>query len=124
MPGSHRVVFVIIALLTSGCAYQQVSYREDIAPVLEAKCNHCHQAPDGYGYRTTGLKLDSYEHLMKGSIYGPVVISGDSRRSTLNKLIEGRVGKMQQKLHNTREELTQKQRETFKYWVDQGALDN
>ncbi|MDX2507766.1 MAG: hypothetical protein QNL62_25275 [Gammaproteobacteria bacterium] len=36
--------------------------------------------------------MASYKTLMNGTIYGPVIVVGDSRRCILNKLIEGRAG--------------------------------
>ena len=80
-------------------------------------------APQGYGYRVTGLEMDSYDSLMLGTIYGPVILAGDSRRSIFNKLVEGRAGQMQQNLHGE-EAINSEEIEILKTWVDQGALDN
>ena len=69
--------------------------------------------------------MGSYHSLMKGTFYGPVVIAGDSRRSILNKLLEGRAGSLQKILHdNGNEGITKVEVETIKVWVDEGALDN
>ncbi len=111
-------------LLTSGCATQQVSYRDDVVPILESRCIKCHVAPDGSGYRATGLKMDSYESLMQGTAYGQVIIAGDSRRSMLNMLVEGRAGKAQRMPHNEDDALDPEQIEILRKWVNQGALDN
>ena len=82
-------------------------------------------APYGYGYQKTGLEMDSYHSLMKGTIYGPVVIAGDSRRSILNKLVEGRAGQLQKILHDSSGDvITKKEIETIKNWVNEGALNN
>ncbi|MCK5394861.1 MAG: hypothetical protein KAJ32_02665 [Gammaproteobacteria bacterium] len=69
--------------------------------------------------------METYDSLMQGTIYGPVIIAGDSRRSILNKLIEGRTGNMQKILHkDDNEGITKKEIETIKVWVDEGALNN
>jgi hypothetical protein len=119
----HSNTIIILVSFLPACANQQVSYQRDITPILDKKCNVCHVAPHGYGYKVTGLKTDSYDSLMQGTIYGPVVLAGDSRRSILNKFVEGRAGKMQQNLHGE-EAITSKEIETLKIWVDQGALNN
>jgi hypothetical protein len=110
--------------LIAGCATQQVSYRDDVVPILESKCIKCHISPDGIGYRATGLEMNSYEALMHGTAYGQVIVAGDSRRSMLNMLVEGRAGKDQRMPHNEDDALDPEQIETLRNWVNQGALDN
>lgn len=106
------------------CAYQQVSYKQDIEPILDVKCISCHTSPDGIGYKATGLRFDSYENLMYGTIYGPVVVAGDSRRSILNMLVEGRAGNLKRFLHEDEKSLTEDEVAKLRYWVDQGAMKN
>ncbi len=120
----HYITLSLTCLLPA-CAIQQVSYKDDVHPIIDSNCNGCHTAPHGYGYRTTGLTMETYDSLMQGTIYGPVIIAGDSRRSILNKLIEGRTGNMQKILHkDDNEGITKKEIETIKVWVDEGALNN
>ena len=111
-------------LLLNSCATQQVSFQHDVVPILEGRCIKCHAPPDGAGYRTTGLSLLTYDSLMHGTDYGPVIVAGDSRRSILNMLVEGRAGKQQRMPHNEQQGLSNTQIETLKNWVNQGALNN
>jgi hypothetical protein len=111
-------------LLISGCATQQVSYQDDVIPILESRCIKCHTSPDGIGYKATGLEMGSYESLMQGTVYGPVVVAGDSRRSILNMLVEGRAGKLQRMPHNEADALSSEQIETLMNWVNEGAVNN
>jgi len=121
---ANIAIYSLITILPA-CVLQQVSYKEDIHPILDSNCNGCHMAPYGYGYQKTGLEMDSYHSLMKGTIYGPVVIAGDSRRSILNKLVEGRAGQLQKILHDSSGDvITKKEIETIKNWVNEGALNN
>lgn len=84
----------------SGCASQQVvSFQNDIDPILSDKCLQCHEPPNGVGYVRTGLDMESYDTLMKGTIFGTVVIPGDSKRSVINKLTEGRAGESMRMPH-------------------------
>jgi len=124
MPHSNLIIFSLLPLLPA-CALQQVSYKQDVHPILESNCNGCHTAPSGYGYQKSGLKMDTYPSLMKGTFYGPVIIAGDSRRSIFNKLVEGRAGQLQKILHQqNKKNISEVEVETLKNWVNQGALDN
>ena len=63
-------IIVIELCALAGCATQQVSYQQDVVPILEERCRACHSAPDGAGYQATGLLMDSYDSLMNGTDYG------------------------------------------------------
>lgn len=115
----------MITLMIAGCATQDVvSYQSDIAPILNGKCLRCHKEPDGMGYVQSGLNVESYQTLMQGTMFGEVIIPGDSKRSVINKLIEGRAGESMRMPHGDAKKLTAAEVEQIKRWVDQGALDN
>ena len=120
------ILLVSVAQLALiACTHKPVSFKQDITPILTNTCGECHTAPDGFGYRKTGLEVSSYEALMKGTMYGPVIIAGDSRRSILNKMIEGRAGEMQKLMHEDgRKGISQEEIMTLRIWVDEGALNN
>lgn len=115
----------LISVMLSGCATNQVvSYQNDVSPILQEKCRQCHIPPDGVGYVRTGLSMESYDTLMRGTMFGEVIIPGDSRRSILNKLTEGRAGESMRMPHGSAEPLTPEEIEVLKEWVNQGALYN
>jgi hypothetical protein len=113
----------LFALLIS-CATKQVSYRNDIAPILQSRCALCHRAPEGSAYQGIGLALDNYDALMQGTIYGPIITVGDSRRSILNMLVEGRAARQQCMLHQNGGALNEREITLLRDWVNQGAQDN
>ncbi len=116
---------MLALLLISGCATQrEISFQSDIDPILHDKCQRCHVPPNGVGYVRTGLNMQSYDTLMKGTIFGTVIIPGDSKRSAINKLIEGRAGEMMRMPHGDVKKLTTEEVEYFNLWVNQGALNN
>ena len=82
-----NTILLTLAIILPACVYQQVSYEQDIVPIFARNCNGCHMAPNGYGYKAIGLKLDSYDSIIQGTVYGPIIVVGDSRRSMLNKLV-------------------------------------
>jgi len=68
--------------------------------------------------------MDSYESLMNWAIYEPIIAEGDSRRSILNMVVEGRTYKAQCKPCNEKEGLNKEQIVTLKNRVNQGAINN
>ena len=111
----------ILFLALAGCVTQpRISYQHDVAPILGAKCLECHLPPKGTGYLKSGLSMSSYESLMQGTIFGPVIIPGDSRHSVLNMVVEDRLNtSMRPPQPLTTEEIT-----ILRLWVDQGAKNN
>jgi hypothetical protein len=115
----------IILLLIGGCVREerQQSFRSDVQPILRANCFECHVPPGGEGYLKTGLSMATYQDLMHGTFYGPVIVPGDSRHSILNMLVEGRADPSMRMPHG-RKPLATEEIEILRIWVDQGALNN
>lgn len=115
---------VLVAFL-AGCVSQpRVSFQRDVYPILEENCLACHRPPQGEGYQKTRLSMQSYETLLQGTLYGPVIMPGNSRHSILNMLVEGRVDRSMRMPHGRAEPLTQHQIEVLRLWVEQGAHNN
>ena len=58
---------------------------------------------------------------MDGTMFGMIIIPGDSRRSVLNKLVEHRAGAQMGMPPGAIKGLTDEEVELFRLWVDQGA---
>ena len=109
----------------AGCQmHPQISFRNDVYPVLEENCKDCHTPPRGKGYRTSGLDMKNFDSLMKGTVYGPVIIPGNSNRSILNMLVERRADTSMRMPHNEDESLTDEEIRILHLWVSQGAKNN
>ena len=55
--------------LLAGCQRSpEISYVTDVAPILDKHCKACHVAGQA-GYVVSGFELESYETLMKGTLY-------------------------------------------------------
>lgn len=66
-----------------GPGADDVSFSEQIAPILTKRCIECH----GEEKAELSLRLDSYEGVMTGSEYGAVVEPGDPDASILVEMI-------------------------------------
>jgi hypothetical protein len=118
-------VIMVVVLLFSGCVKEerQVSFRDNVQPILRSNCIECHIPPNGEGYLKTGLSMATYDDLMHGTIYGPVIVPGDSQHSILNMLVEGRADPSMRMPHG-RKPLSNKEIEILRLWVEQGAVNN
>jgi hypothetical protein len=114
---------LLIALLTiTACGNREVSYKADIAPILQQYCVECH-SEKGQGYEKSGLLMSSYDSLMKGTRFGAIIKPGDSLTSTLVMLIEGRADPSIKMPHG-RAALPKEKTDTVRKWVEQGAKNN
>jgi mono/diheme cytochrome c family protein len=102
---------------------QDVSYRNDISPILHTYCLSCHR-PGGKGYEESGFDIRSYESLMKGGKLGPVIKPGKSSESTLIGLIEGHAHPFISMPSGKAGHLSSQDVALLKKWVDQGAKNN
>jgi len=119
-----RILFLlppVIALL--GCGEKQVSYNADVQPVLEKYCMRCH-GEGGKGSEASGLRMDDYDRLMKGTKHGPVVIAGDSFTSALVMLVEGRADPALRMPHDDGPAPSAEELGVIKVWINQGAKNN
>jgi hypothetical protein len=120
-------VVALLALLglSTGCGKKEqppVSFSKDIRPILEANCIECHQ-PGGKGYEASGLSMQTYASLMKGTKFGPVIKKGDALSSTLVLLIEGKADPSISMPHG-RDPIKKEQIQLIKTWINQGAKNN
>ncbi|HTV31247.1 MAG TPA: c-type cytochrome domain-containing protein [Xanthobacteraceae bacterium] len=107
--------------IRQACAQQaQMSYAEDIAPIFRGWCVSCHQ-PGGQGYNASGLDLTSYDGVLKGTKFGPMVIPGDPDSSNLIVLIDGRAKIQMPYGHKP---LPSCLRQNIWTWIFQGAKNN
>lgn len=103
---------------------EQVSFKNEVQPILQDHCVSCHQ-PGGKGFVVSGLDLTSYQGLMKGTIYGPVVIPGNSQTSTFTKLLTGTNKGLKMPMGlNPEGTLASQYILILRKWVAQGAQNN
>jgi hypothetical protein len=114
-----------MAIVPTSSAYAQqaqLSYSEDIAPIFRGWCVSCHQ-PSGEGYEASGLDLRTYQGLMTGTKFGPMVIPGNPDESNLVVLLTGRASPELQMPRNHKP-LPPCLLQNIWKWIFQGAEDN
>ena len=111
----------VLAPIHQACAQRaHMSFAEDIAPIFKGWCVSCHQ-PGGEGYNASGLDLTSYDGLMKGTKFGPMVIPGQPDTSNLVVLIEGRA---EIRMPYGHKPLPDCLRKNIWTWIFEGAKNN
>jgi len=113
---------ITATLLLAACGQKEVSYKADVQPILKQYCIECH-VEGGQGYAKSGLLMTSYESLMKGTKFGPIIKPGDSLTSALTMLVEGRADPSLKMPHG-KESLPKEKIDLLKKWVEQGAKNN
>ncbi|MDE2166870.1 MAG: hypothetical protein KGJ66_11110 [Alphaproteobacteria bacterium] len=86
---SLLVMLLVVSPVIAASGRKEVSYEKDIQPILQANCAMCH-VPNGVGYTTSGFSVQTYDTVMKGTKYGPIVNPGSSVSSNLVWVLEHR----------------------------------
>ena len=124
------IIIVAISLFSVSCSLP-VSYSKDIKPIFVANCLECHDG-SGEGSSASGFSVKTYDSIMNGTKYGPVVVPGSSESSTLYRMVAHKVDeKIQMPPHHKEalaagkgKPLTERQIEYIGKWIDQGAKNN
>ena len=110
-----------VSMLGTGCT-REVSYNKDVFPILSENCLSCHKV-GGTGLAKSGLNMETYEGLMKGTKLGPIIVAGSSVSSTLVLLIE-RQAHPSINMPKDKPPIAADQIKTIRQWIDQGAKNN
>lgn len=120
-------VWVTLGLATfwlTGCGGEPaVSFSQDVKPILDKNCTQCHTAGSA-GTLASGFNMDTYDDLMKGTSFGPMVIAGDVEGSNMLVLMEGRADPSISMPHGDNDPVSAKDIETIRSWIRQGAKNN
>lgn len=111
-----------VAMAATASAEEPISFKDDVVPVLQVRCMECHQ-PGGDGFVQSGLDLTSYDGVMKGTKFGPVVVPGDAMMSNFLVVVDGRASQAIRMPHE-RKKLTKCEIDILRRWVNSGAKNN
>ena len=114
-------VLVVPLGLMAACS-RAPSFRADVYPIFQKNCRACHYV-DGKGYEASGFSVASYETIMKGTKFGPVIVPGSSIDSSLMRLIDHQVDQAIRMPHNM-EKLSEDKIDVIRRWIDAGAKND
>lgn len=123
MQHKHAMAAALTAVfvLGTGCA-REISFKQDVFPILSENCLSCHKA-GGEGLAKSGLNMENYDGLMKGTRLGPIVVASSSVSSTLVLLIE-RQAHPSINMPKDKPPIAADQIKIIRQWIDQGAKNN
>ena len=119
-----------LCVMMFGCE-RDVSFNDDIQPILTASCIQCHdQAAEGEA--VSGLSLKTYDDMMQGTQYGKVVVPGSAMSSALYLTVAGKTAPEIRMPPHHDESLAQgkgvalsaNQIELIERWINAGAPNN
>jgi len=118
---------IVLGMMPVGDSYgapqtTTVSFAEDILPLLKWRCGSCH-SPGGQGFAASGLDLTSYEGVMRGTRFGPMVIPRDPEGSNLMLIVDWRASEKLRMPHN-KKKLSICDRDAIRAWIRQGAKND
>ena len=118
------ITMCLLGLFMTGCSHEEaVSFSQDVKPILDQNCIECHQA-GGSGLEASGFNMETFDDLMKGTNFGPMIVAGDAEGSNMLVLMEGRADPSISMPHGYRDPVSTKDLQTIRLWIDQGAKNN
>ena len=118
------ITLFLLGLSLTGCNWEDaISFSQDVKPILDRNCIECHQA-GGAGLEVSGFSMASYDDLMKGTNFGPMIIAGDAEGSNLIVLAEGRADPSISMPHGRKDSISKQEVQTIRLWIEQGAKNN
>lgn len=120
---TSAVIGIPVVLLLAGCGRQApASFANDVQPIINKHCVECHMK-GGKGNVASGFLVESYDSVMKGTKFGPVIVPGDPLSSSLYRLVAGEVDKSIRMPHG-KDPIPQQEITIIETWITQGAKNN
>lgn len=95
---------------------EQISFLEDVAPILLENCNGCHV---GARQASGGLRMDNFQQILSGGDGGAMIAAGRPGESLLVQKIRGEAGRRMPA--GGRSPLSSEQIAAIETWVSEGA---
>jgi hypothetical protein len=116
---------MIIAVVVAGCGKKPISFKEQIQPILNARCTRCHGAEIARGK----IDMSSYARFMNShTVSGkePLVVAGSPYQSRLYILCETNQPHFRMPPDTSRNTapLPPSELELLRHWIAEGAKDN
>ena len=126
----HFAVLLLITVCLEACDIdkveqpqsRKVTYVDNVGPIMQKHCAECHVAGQ-QGAKASGLLMDSYKSLMKGTPFGPVIHPGSAMASSLYILVSGK-DDLTITMPHGKTPLSAEEIETIRVWIENGAIEN
>jgi hypothetical protein len=124
----HLAALLLVTAGLSSCdkpeqpQFHKVTYTHDVEPIIQKHCTECHTTGQ-QGAKSSGLLMDSYESLMRGTSIGQVINPGSAMSSSLYILISGK-DRLTITMPHGRKPLSDEEIETIRVWIENGAVEN
>ena len=119
-PGRAGVASILAILLSVPLAgagqssrLEKVSFPEEVLPLLQQKCHHCH----GSSQQNSGLDLRTRESVLQGGELGPALVPGKPQESRLYRRVAG----LEEPSMPLDGRLSGDEIETLRRWISEGA---
>lgn len=121
------VLFIFAVCIITGCERgepENVSFVNDIKPILNRSCTHCHNRARPQG----NIDLTSYDALMESRYYTrrePIVFPGDPRDSRLYIVVTTRREGIRMPPEDSGfRRVSNRNAERIRVWIEEGAENN
>ncbi len=112
----------VLPLPSPVAAAGPVSFQRQVFPIIKTHCLGCHRR-GGEGHLASGLSMETYAELMRGTRHGPIIVPGSALVSNFNVVVEGRANSsIRMPFHGRR--LRPLLQRILRRWVDEGAADS
>ncbi|MCA9082195.1 MAG: hypothetical protein KDA58_16655, partial [Planctomycetaceae bacterium] len=115
MRHSNTLALAALAIgWSSSVALAEVTWEEDVRPILKTHCFHCHGEA---GEKESGLDLRLHRFVMQGGESGAAIVAGDAAKSLLlQRLVDGEMPPDMDK------QLSAAEIDTIRQWIVAGAV--
>ncbi len=120
-------LLAVICIMTSGCERgvpENVSFKNDIQPILNRSCVPCHNQVRPQG----NIDLSSYSALMESRYFTrhePIAVAGNSHDSRLYIVVATGNERMRMPpVHSEFRRVSNRETEMIRVWIEEGAKDN
>lgn len=107
----------VVPVALTDASFQQVVYKDVIAPILEQRCYTCHNADKKKGK----FRMDEYDLLLKGGKEGEGLIPGKSKESAIIVRMELDADDDERMPPENKKGLDPHEMLLVKWWIDAGA---
>lgn len=118
------IIFIAMAAVGCGGEIKNVSFSEDVMPIIQEECLDCHNSENARGK----LNFETYEKLFSSRYFNrsqSLIIAGDAAQSRLYLVVNSNKPAIRMPPeYNGYDKLAEDEIEIIKVWINEGAKKN